>query len=545
MTNVEKQSDEILVLQSIFDKKFHFLDENQYEISIEFDLNIPITIRFDNQSSIIQYLPPFNLIIQYHDEYPSEYPPSFIVSCFYFSKLNLQKLCQKLDNYPFNNGDVCVYDWIDLIKLEINNEMIFHTGAEEEEDEEENDPRALNGYLMEAGEKLFQYLINYNQQRENEQFQNQLQTCLICTDDIRGLDCIRLQRCRHFYCRSCLNNYVRRTLDNGKFGEKLLCPQDQCKQPLLPTEVKQIIQDEQLYEKYERLTLQHSLELMDDIIFCPRCQYTVFIDDSADNLAMCEQCRYAFCKICKNNFHSQTACPNQWMIEQLKLSEEIQRKRIKTQKQESRVLLGETEERKNSSKSDKHSRLAKNLLYEQTTFEDILSAGRIDTLNTQPCPRCHIRIEKNGGCSHMHCTRCDHHFTWQAVPDTSNPNNISLLDNYMNSAMRIPSVKKALNKVTNTAYSSKQETTQNKDIDSGEKEDDQKVSGNNRLDAHSVIVNRVKQCPSKSCKKFNMKMSADNWMICSRCMKQYCFICGSVVHGKIHFAKKCKRQTPI
>ncbi len=33
-------------------------------------------------------------------------------------------------------------------------------------------------------------------------------------------------------------------------------------------------------------------------------------------------------------------------------------------------------------------------------------------LNTQPCPNCNKRIEKNGGCSHMHCKQCDHHFTW-------------------------------------------------------------------------------------------------------------------------------------
>jgi len=266
MTNIEKQSDEILALQSIFDKKFRLLDDNQYEISIEFDLITPITIRFNNQISIIQYLPPFTLMIDYHDEYPSDYPPSFIVSCFYFSKFHLQKLCQKLDNYSFNKGEVCVYDWIDLIKLEISNEMIFSTKFKEQE----NDPRALNGYSIENAEKIFQYLINYNHQRENEQFQNQLQTCLVCADDIPGLDCIRLHRCRHFYCRSCLNNYVRMTLDNGQFGEKLHCPQNQCKQPLLPTEIKQILQDEQLYERYERLTLQRSLELMNDIVWCPR-----------------------------------------------------------------------------------------------------------------------------------------------------------------------------------------------------------------------------------------------------------------------------------
>ncbi|KAJ8128515.1 hypothetical protein O1611_g5117 [Lasiodiplodia mahajangana] len=31
---------------------------------------------------------------------------------------------------------------------------------------------------------------------------------------------------------------------------------------------------------------------------------------------------------------------------------------------------------------------------------------------TKPCPNCGVPIEKNGGCDHMHCKRCDHHFDW-------------------------------------------------------------------------------------------------------------------------------------
>ncbi|CAF3128126.1 unnamed protein product, partial [Rotaria sp. Silwood2] len=96
MTNSEKQTDEILALQSIFDKKFHLLTENQYEILIEFDLPTSFTIRFKDKKSIIQHLPPLSLIINYHDEYPSDDPPSFILSCFYFSKIDLVKLCQKI-----------------------------------------------------------------------------------------------------------------------------------------------------------------------------------------------------------------------------------------------------------------------------------------------------------------------------------------------------------------------------------------------------------------------------------------------------------------
>ncbi len=86
MTNLEKQADEILVLQSIFDQKVRVLNHNQYEILIDFDLIHPFHIQYRNQTSTIHCLPSFIRIIRYYDKYPSDYPPSFILSCFYFSK---------------------------------------------------------------------------------------------------------------------------------------------------------------------------------------------------------------------------------------------------------------------------------------------------------------------------------------------------------------------------------------------------------------------------------------------------------------------------
>jgi len=266
MTNLEKQVDEILALESIFDKKVRLINDNQYEILIDFDLIDPFHIKCGNQTSIIEYLPSFILLIHYHDEYPSDSPPSFILSCFYFSKFALQNLCQKLDNYPFIKDEVCVYDWIELIKQEITNELILNKNYEEQI----NDPRALNGYLSDDIDKIYQYLINYNREQGGKQLRNKLQTCLICADIIPGVECVRLDRCGHFYCQSCLNNYVKIKLENGHFGDRLRCPQSQCKQALLPTEIKQILQDQQLYEKYEKFTLQHGLERMNDVIWCPR-----------------------------------------------------------------------------------------------------------------------------------------------------------------------------------------------------------------------------------------------------------------------------------
>ena len=37
--------------------------------------------------------------------------------------------------------------------------------------------------------------------------------------------------------------------------------------------------------------------------------------------------------------------------------------------------------------------------------------------NTKRCPKCHVHIQKNGGCPHMTCSQCGHEFCWRCRGD--------------------------------------------------------------------------------------------------------------------------------
>ncbi len=92
---------------------------------------------------------------------------------------------------------------------------------------------------------------------------------------------------------------------------------------------------------------------------------------------------------------------------------------------------------------------------------------------------------------------------------------------------------------------SKQETHVDQAKEEDDDDEDFMISINNQSAIGSAILSRVKPCPHDGCKKINVKVTQDNWMVCSACMQQYCFICGCVVNGPSHYGNKCLRRTVV
>ena len=147
-------------------------------------------------------------------------------------------------------------------------------------------------------------------------------------------------------------------------------------------------------------------------------------------------------------------CPKDYIVEQLRLQREKERLRIERQQEEARAQLALAAKDKQLSAlqkraSQQYRQIVIKLSDESSLLEEILNAERMESLNTQRCPKCNIKIEKNGGCSHMHCTRCDHHFTWQIVEKDNDPTNFTIMNSSDQNADHVESAKEELNKIAN------------------------------------------------------------------------------------------------
>jgi hypothetical protein len=158
-------------------------------------------------------------------------------------------------------------------------------------------------------------------------------------------------------------------------------------------------------------------------------------------------------------------CRKDYLIEQMKLQNQKQFEQFKLQQQEKREEKQQKEEnlvnRINKAKEKDKTFLGQNtstqeyqqvvikLSEQDSLLEEVLTAEKIDSLGTQRCPKCHIHIQKDGGCSHMYCSQCHHHFNWGKTGRKRIENSLPLLTKSDEASMELESVKEELYKVTN------------------------------------------------------------------------------------------------
>ncbi|XP_008102920.2 E3 ubiquitin-protein ligase RNF14 [Anolis carolinensis] len=412
----DAQEDELLALASIYDEdEFKRAPSGQGgEIRVLVDLPEDFTLLWSGKQAenlqnnrfecTVSFLPPIVLNFEFPADYPSASPPAFTLSSKWLHQEQLTALCKHLDTlWEEKKGSVVLFAWIQFLKEEtltyLNITSAFEPIISGEEHEEVCYGAA--GGAMEQAEtfnrraRLIREILDFDLAQQEKRFNSKMHTCNICFSDKLGSECMLFLDCRHVYCKACVKDYFEIQIKDGQV-HCLNCPEPKCPSVATPGQVKGLV-EEQLFARYDRLLLQSTLDLMPDVVYCPRlgCQTPVMQEPSC-NVGICCNCGYAFCTVCKKTYHGVQSCK----IAAGKFAAFL------------KEYLAADETTKRFLEKHYGKRLLRSAVEEIESKEWLKNYSKL-------CPSCGAPIEKIDGCNRMTCISCNKNFCWRCMNQLS------------------------------------------------------------------------------------------------------------------------------
>ncbi|KAM9331781.1 E3 ubiquitin-protein ligase RNF14-like isoform 2-T2 [Pholidichthys leucotaenia] len=428
----EAQEDELLALASIYDEEEFRRAESAQGGEIQICLELP---------------PDFKVVVKVLNfelpaDYPSTSPPVFTLSSKWITRAQMSSLCQRLDElWEENQGCEILFTWIQFFKeetldfLEIQSPLEIIRGSskavserkkvdsaataveqceshsenteEKQTEAKENsaklDPRAV--LLLDPRADLLPQLLDFDEAQRQRVFDSKVFCCAICFMEKLGSNCLCFKECQHVYCNACMTEYFQIQIRDGNV-QCLNCPEPKCTSLATPLQVKQLV-DEELFARYDRLLLQSTLDLMADVVYCPRqsCGTAVMVEPDT-TMGICSACQYAFCTLCKLGYHGLSHC--------------------KITSEDLRNLRDEYLSATSEGQKFMEQRYGKKVI--QRAVEESFSRDWLNE-NCKCCPRCGTNIQKVDGCNKMTCTSCKQYFCWLCLGILSRVNPYSHFNN--------------------------------------------------------------------------------------------------------------------
>lgn len=351
---------------------------------------------------VLSHLPPVNLQIELPDGYPAEKAPFVELTIHppWLPAPTLAKLSDDCERLWRECGqDMVVFTYIDHLQQLAESAFGIQDTTE--------------GDLCLARDLKIP-LLDFNSKTEREKFEQGTFECGICLEPKKGVQCHRLLRCSHVFCVPCLQDFYNTCITEGDVdnvkcldpdceknpnptpapGNEAQTPRRKKDRTIGPSELLQVPLSAETVQRYVFLKRKKKIEADSTTVYCPRqwCQGAArskkhpkpndpMADDGdgsdedeapstedADSnlrinrLAICEDCNYAFCAVCKKGWHGD-------IVRCLP-----------------RAQAEPTEE-------------------EKATEEYM-------RLYTSACPTCSVPCQKIMGCNHMRCFQCDTHFCY-------------------------------------------------------------------------------------------------------------------------------------
>jgi predicted RNA-binding Zn-ribbon protein involved in translation (DUF1610 family) len=198
------------------------------------------------------------------------------------------------------------------------------------------------------------------------------ETCPVCYDIT---DQPYRLHCGHAYCFTCLNHFLLTASDTKKFPLSCVGDEGMCGDPIRIPVIQRFLLPAQVEHLLKASFLDYLGRNSEKFKYCatPGCTELHSLEsDPGEDVFQCRSCLASVCVFCGED-HDGFSC-EEWKISQDPEAQE-------------RLLGGWAEGSKDVERSK----------------------------DVKQCPTCKILIEKNGGCNHMTCPKCDAHICWRCM----------------------------------------------------------------------------------------------------------------------------------
>uniref|UniRef100_UPI0037E7245D cullin-9 isoform X3 n=1 Tax=Semicossyphus pulcher TaxID=241346 RepID=UPI0037E7245D len=199
-------------------------------------------------------------------------------------------------------------------------------------------------------------------------------TCPVCLGPrAAATELIHSLSCMHYCCRSCWQEYLTARIEQN-LVMNCNCPITDCQAQPTSVFFLNILTDKDTISKYENALLRGYVECCSNLTWCtnPQGCDQILCKENMGSMGTCSKCCWSSCFSC--NFpeaHYPASCSHmsQWMDD--------------------------------------------GGYYEGMSME--AQSKHLAKLISKRCPSCQAQIEKNEGCLHMTCAKCNHGFCWRCL----------------------------------------------------------------------------------------------------------------------------------
>ncbi|XP_037250544.1 E3 ubiquitin-protein ligase ARIH1 isoform X1 [Falco biarmicus] len=233
--------------------------------------------------------------------------------------------------------------------------------------------------------------------------------------------------CGHKFCMQCWSEYLTTKIMEEGMGQTISCPAHGCDILVDDNTVMRLITDSKVKLKYQHLITNSFVECNRLLKWCPApdCHHVVKVQYPDAKPVRCK-CGRQFCFNCGENWHDPVKC--KWLKKWIKKCDddsETSNWIAANTKQENRaVVFGEgclvpsqlfaSVTASQSPNSVLNFFILKNLEGNRIRYHQMQKSPFSVGKTLQECPKCHVTIEKDGGCNHMVCRNqnCKAEFCW-------------------------------------------------------------------------------------------------------------------------------------